>query len=182
VRGALLAEFHVATERLALEQRPSWTTRLGALEASRLPALLRPYARRLPQERKRLLRELDATRVALAELGAASRPLRLVHGDFARWNLRYRHGRLTGLLDWELAHLDDPLADFAWTWRGRYDDVVHGYRQVTPLDDRELALIEPTWRAWLLDEAAWILGNTPVSALPELAWLIAMLDREPEPL
>jgi Ser/Thr protein kinase RdoA (MazF antagonist) len=135
----------------------------------------------LSQRAKRLLDELDATRATLVELGASTRPLRLIHGDFARWNLRFRHGRLSGVLDWEFAHLDDLVADFAWSWRGLYTDVIHGYQQVTRLDDHDLALVEPIWRAWTLDVAAHIIRITPPGEVPDLDWLMAMLDRKPEP-
>lgn len=46
---------------------------------------------------------------------------RLVHGDFRLGNLMFDHGRLTGVLDWELAHLGDSHEDLAFgcmtVWR-----------------------------------------------------------------
>lgn len=46
---------------------------------------------------------------------------RLVHGDFRLGNLMFEHGRLTGVLDWELAHMGDPHEDLAFgcmtVWR-----------------------------------------------------------------
>ncbi len=48
-------------------------------------------------------------------------PPRLVHGDFRLGNLLVDDGRLTGVLDWELAHLGDPHEDLAYgcmtVWR-----------------------------------------------------------------
>ena len=48
-------------------------------------------------------------------------PPRLVHGDFRLGNLLVEHGRLSGVLDWELAHLGDPHEDMAFgcmtVWR-----------------------------------------------------------------
>jgi aminoglycoside phosphotransferase (APT) family kinase protein len=48
-------------------------------------------------------------------------PPRLVHGDFRLGNLMFEHGRLTGVLDWELAHLGDWHEDLAFgcmtVWR-----------------------------------------------------------------
>jgi aminoglycoside phosphotransferase (APT) family kinase protein len=38
----------------------------------------------------------------------------IVHGDAGPANFLHQEGRLTALLDWELAHLGDPLEDFAW--------------------------------------------------------------------
>jgi aminoglycoside phosphotransferase (APT) family kinase protein len=45
----------------------------------------------------------------------------LVHGDFRMGNLMVDSGRLTGVLDWELAHVGDPIEDLGWlcvpAWR-----------------------------------------------------------------
>ena len=45
-------------------------------------------------------------------------PLRLhvVHGDYRTGNFLYdKEGNVRGILDWELAHLGDPLEDLAWS-------------------------------------------------------------------
>lgn len=41
----------------------------------------------------------------------------LVHGDLRPGNFLYEHGRVTGLLDWEMAHLGDPVEDLGWIYR-----------------------------------------------------------------
>ena len=41
-------------------------------------------------------------------------PVVLVHGDAGPGNFLFEHGRLTALIDWELAHLGDPMEDLAW--------------------------------------------------------------------
>ncbi|MFG1244320.1 phosphotransferase family protein [Xanthobacter versatilis] len=41
----------------------------------------------------------------------------LVHGDLRPGNFLYRNGRVTGLLDWEMAHAGDPLEDIGWIYR-----------------------------------------------------------------
>ncbi|MGH9012099.1 MAG: phosphotransferase, partial [Acidimicrobiia bacterium] len=38
----------------------------------------------------------------------------LVHGDYRPANLLVAEGRLEVLLDWELAHLGDPIEDVGW--------------------------------------------------------------------
>ncbi|GGH24371.1 hypothetical protein GCM10007036_30750 [Alsobacter metallidurans] len=43
----------------------------------------------------------------------AGRPV-LVHGDAGPGNFLFDKGRLTALLDWELAHPGDPMEDLAW--------------------------------------------------------------------
>ena len=42
--------------------------------------------------------------------------LSLVHGDFRSGNFLYdSEGTITGILDWEMAHIGDPLEDLAWS-------------------------------------------------------------------
>ncbi len=45
----------------------------------------------------------------------------LVHGDFRTGNIIVEHGRLAAVIDWELAHVGDPMEDPAYlcmrTWR-----------------------------------------------------------------
>lgn len=45
-------------------------------------------------------------------------PTVLVQGDTGPGNLMYKDGKVTGIIDWELAHLGDPMDDVAWMcWR-----------------------------------------------------------------
>src|SRR5262249_21211347 len=56
----------------------------------------------------------------------ATDEITLVHGDYRLGNFlvtrRPGHAQLTGVLDWEMVHLGDPLEDVAWCisplWRG----------------------------------------------------------------
>jgi aminoglycoside phosphotransferase (APT) family kinase protein len=43
--------------------------------------------------------------------------LSLVHGDLRPGNFLYEEGRITALLDWEMAHIGDPAEDLAWIYR-----------------------------------------------------------------
>ncbi len=69
--------------------------------------------------------------------------LRLVHGDFRNGNLIVGPEGLRAVLDWELAHVGDPMEDLGWicvnSWRfgesqnpvggfGQYKDLFEGYR------------------------------------------------------
>lgn len=47
----------------------------------------------------------------------------LVHGDFKANNLLFGRSGAVTVLDWELAHLGDPIEDLAWTmlWTTRFD-------------------------------------------------------------
>jgi aminoglycoside phosphotransferase (APT) family kinase protein len=40
--------------------------------------------------------------------------LAIVHGDFRPANFLVEDGRITALLDWEMAHLGDPVEDLGW--------------------------------------------------------------------
>ena len=61
--------------------------------------------------------------------GEVSKPV-LVHGDFRNGNLVVAEGGLVGVLDWELAHLGDPMEDLGWlcvnAWRFGSDDLPVG--------------------------------------------------------
>jgi aminoglycoside phosphotransferase (APT) family kinase protein len=66
-----------------------------------------------------------------------SGPLTLLHGDFRIGNLLVSSEGLSGVLDWEFAHIGDPLEDLAWPlvrdWRfGQDQQHVGGVGQ---LDD-----------------------------------------------
>jgi hypothetical protein len=48
----------------------------------------------------------------------AEGPVVLVQGDTGPGNFLYAGNRVTGVIDWELAHLGDPMDDIAWlSWR-----------------------------------------------------------------
>ena len=68
----------------------------------------------------------------------------VVHGDFRHGNIIVDDGRLAAVLDWELAHIGDPLEDLGWittkAWRfggaspvggfGQIEDLLGGYADV----------------------------------------------------
>ena len=86
--------------------------------------------------------------LAFRRLGA-TRPLGgdrvIVHGDFRIGNLMVGDDGLRAVLDWELAHVGDPLEDLGWfcvrAWRfgsplpaggvGSYDDFVGAYEEAS---------------------------------------------------
>jgi aminoglycoside phosphotransferase (APT) family kinase protein len=58
----------------------------------------------------------------------------LVHGDFRNGNIIYGPEGVRVILDWEIAHIGDPMEDLAWicvnSWRfGRIDKPVGGFGQ-----------------------------------------------------
>ena len=45
----------------------------------------------------------------------------VVHGDYRIGNVMYTpEGAIIGVLDWEMAHLGDPLEDLAWSFNGSW--------------------------------------------------------------
>jgi aminoglycoside phosphotransferase (APT) family kinase protein len=54
----------------------------------------------------------------------------LVHGDFRLGNFLYEGEEITALLDWEMAHLGDPVEDIAWAYRALWTPEMH-----VPIDE-----------------------------------------------
>ncbi|RZL83894.1 MAG: phosphotransferase family protein [Rhodococcus sp. (in: high G+C Gram-positive bacteria)] len=81
----------------------------------------------------------------LREHRPPQRPNTLVHGDFRIGNLLVDGTGVTGVLDWELAHLGDPVEDLGWlcvrAWRfgapapvagiGTREQLLDGYERAT---------------------------------------------------
>ena len=65
---------------------------------------------------------------------------RLVHNDFRNGNIMVSPDGIVAVLDWELAHLGDPVRDLGWictnSWRfGRHDLPVGGFGRLEDLLD-----------------------------------------------
>lgn len=70
---------------------------------------------------------------------------RLVHNDFRNGNFMVNSTEVVAVLDWELAHIGDPMRDLGWlctnSWRfggdaevggfGELDDLIAGYQDVS---------------------------------------------------
>jgi len=91
----------------------------------------------------------------------------LVHGDYRSGNYLYDEaGRITAILDWEVAHLGDPMEDLGWAsmkfWRGDglavgllpRNELLHRYEQEggDPVDDKRVFFYE-------------VLGNAKMAAI-----------------
>ncbi len=55
-----------------------------------------------------------ALRWLRAQVPDVDEPVVLVQGDTGPGNFMYAHGRVVAVVDWELAHLGDPMDDIAW--------------------------------------------------------------------
>jgi Ser/Thr protein kinase RdoA (MazF antagonist) len=149
--GGFLAEFHAATAHLpAPPQRPGWTPYVdGAFPPSGGPArravLLAALAEVDAAMARRFAEAAAALEVRDLPGAFAGYPRRLVHGDFSPWNVHLTAGRPTGVLDFELAHLDVRAADVAMARRGSHDGVVRGYLRRAALTDTEIANLDALW-------------------------------------
>tara|TARA_R110000823_G_scaffold27609_17_gene80482 strand:- start:230 stop:1639 length:1410 start_codon:yes stop_codon:yes gene_type:complete len=107
----------------------------------------------------------------------------LVHGDFRNGNLMLTAEGINGVLDWELAHIGNPLRDLGWlcvnSWRfgrpelpvggfGRREELLAGYNaisglRITPAELHYWQVFGSFWwaMATLQMAAAWRSGNTP---------------------
>ena len=89
-------------------------------------------------------------------------PDRVVHGDFRNGNLVVGPGGLRAVLDWELAHLGDPLEDLGWlcvrAWRFGAEPRVGGFG---PVDDLVAAYEAASGTAVDREALAWweVLGT-----------------------
>jgi Ser/Thr protein kinase RdoA (MazF antagonist) len=173
-RGRLLATFHADLAQLrGFGQRGIWRRCEEILGDPSLEHLLTDHECERPEAVRILRWHLERARERIVGLPLHDRPGMVVHGDFTPWNLHFIDGRLSGILDFELSHWDHRIGDFALAWRGKYDEVIHGYTQVAPLEPEEWALLTPLWWASLIDGACQEMRN----GIPDDGWTIKQLLR-----
>jgi aminoglycoside phosphotransferase (APT) family kinase protein len=78
----------------------------------------------------------------------------VIHGDFRIGNMLIDENRITGVLDWELARIGDPLFDLGYASMNYYTG-----KLIDPIERPELAcaLVE---REWMYDRYEVITGRT----------------------
>lgn len=157
-RGRLLAQLHADMASLAeIGQREGWRRAdEGLIERTGRPPVndvLSAFERSSPEEGRILRGYNDRMRERLAGLLPHAPAQIPIHGDLTPWNLRYTRGTLSAVLDFDAAHLDLRVADFALTWRGQYDEVIRGYKEVSPLEPVERELLLPIYWAWVIASA-----------------------------
>jgi aminoglycoside phosphotransferase len=104
---------------------PSFKPVLSAREHQRLNVEhMKAHARAGGGEVEPLLRiSLDFLERALPDYEG---PTVLLQGDTGPGNLMFENGKVTGIVDWELAHLGDPMDDIAWvSWRTTQHTFTH---------------------------------------------------------
>jgi len=182
-RGRILAELHFELGDLAaLGQRNGWRqVDEVVLEGERLCDHGRERALNLsrPDLFRSVVRNLEGVRDRLCAAGASHLPVTVVHGDLIAQNLLFRDVTLSGVLDFDSAHLDLRAVDVACARRSGYDEVARGYLEVIPLSDEELGCLDDLWRANVLRYALRLLdGETATDvAISELEWCVAQLEK-----
>ena len=117
--------------------------------------------------------ELDYILTWLKRRAPKAEAIVLVHGDFKPGNALVDGGRITAKLDWETAHLGDPLEDLGWVtnpvrkrehqipgqWERR--EIVAAYRELTGRTVREVDLL------WWNVFSCWKLSVIQLTAVAE---------------
>jgi aminoglycoside phosphotransferase (APT) family kinase protein len=131
-------KFDVVRPRLAAECGRI-LAKLHAVPIVSLPPLPAPKIEAEIARWRSLLERLDDHRPVFAlamrwllDHRPAPRPLTFVHGDFRLGNLLVSEARIEAVLDFELAHLGEPVEDLGWmcvpSWRfGNIDNPVGGF-------------------------------------------------------
>ena len=184
--GEWLADIHAATASLPVaRQRPGWTPYADAAlpilgGATRRAELLAALARVDAGVAGRFARAAEALEGRDLPRVFAGYARRSIHADFAPWNIRLGRGRLTGVLDFELAHVDLLVGDVAQSRRGAHDGVVRGYLRRRSLTDVELANLDAFWLAGIM-VGVWRdleqrLARGPITEVG-FKWTLAQLDK-----
>ncbi|MGQ0431497.1 MAG: phosphotransferase enzyme family protein [Microthrixaceae bacterium] len=177
-RGRLLARLHGdLAEIVDLGQRDGWQMAHEVVADPSLDELLPKFERIYPTEGHLLRWHARRSRELLAELPVAEAARTVVHGDLAPWNLLFEGDALSGIVDFDIVHLDLTVAEFACSWRGKYDEVIHGYNEVRPLTDLDRVLLTPVFWAWLFIGVADDLRDivSGAATLDRLAWMMSKL-------
>jgi aminoglycoside phosphotransferase (APT) family kinase protein len=145
-RRILRDDAYAAARPLLARQCGEQAARIHALDLARLPELPVQGARELTALYRGYLDGFGEPHPAfelglrwLAEHAPPDPPQpALVHGDFRNGNLVVDREGLRAVLDWELAHLGDPVEDLGWlcvkSWRfGVTDQRVGGFGSVDDL-------------------------------------------------
>ena len=164
-RGRDLARLHLALRGLAerLGQRARWRAQHQGVTLQTdvdWTTCVRALAEVSPRLAAWAEVATGQTQAALAAIGAGALPVMVVHGDFASWNVHYQSGRLAGVIDFGLTHLDTRPYELAIARTWRAPAMVDAYRTELarlgwPLSALEEAAIVPLYHAFRLDQISW---------------------------
>jgi Ser/Thr protein kinase RdoA (MazF antagonist) len=184
--GRDLARLHVALRGLGqlIGQRPGWRALHEGVSAHvgiDWQACIRKLKQASPRLAAWALAAAVHTRDALVDVGVGDLPMTVVHGDLAWWNVHYVRGRLAGVIDFGLTHLDSRPYELAIARLSRSRTAIEGYRAELahlgwPLSELEQAAIDPIARAFRVDLLAWHLDRARMTASYDVAFIERQLS------
>jgi homoserine kinase type II len=190
-RGRDLARLQLALRDLGrrIGQRPGWRTQHSGITVHAdldWQACVRGLMEVSPRLGSWAYAAAAETRTALATVGAGQLPVTVVHGDFAEWNVHYERGRLAGVIDFGLTHLDSRPYELAIARTYRSPETIAAYRAELarhrwPLSELEEAALEPVNRAFRVGMAAWQLDHGLGTGDYDLAMIERQLSRTGTP-
>lgn len=152
-RGQLLARLHDELFGIDVAQRPDWqrhdVAALAILEE--LDEAADAISERWRDRASELIPAITdfayRTADALSALDLSTLPSSAVHGDLMPWNILTTGGTVSGVLDFEKAHVDLHATDLAFaTWGGRYEsDVLAGYLSARALPSVDPSVLRTLW-------------------------------------
>jgi aminoglycoside phosphotransferase len=97
-----------------------------------------------------------AARVLAATLPETDERPSLVHGDAGAGNFMVENGRISAVIDWELAHVGDPHEDMAWLWmRGAHTSFGDTQQRLAEYEAAAGRALDPDRLRWHLALAMW---------------------------
>lgn len=140
--GQALAQLHLASENLRIENRPDWTTHIQLVKQS------------VPQAKQWLWAELSTLEQLLAQLEINETCFGLIHYDFELDNILWHQGQ-PGIIDFDDSSYYWFVADIATALRDLFEDHIDqinfrderfqafmkGYRSLRPVEMKALKTI-----------------------------------------
>jgi Ser/Thr protein kinase RdoA (MazF antagonist) len=186
-RGRDLGRLHLALRGLdeRIGQRPGWRpqhTAVTVRTANDWEECVRGLASVSPRLASWAQAAATRTQDSLAAIGAAGLPVMVVHGDFAEWNVHYVHGKLAGVIDFGLTHVDTRPYELAIARTYRAPQAIDAYRAELaasgwPLSELEEAAITPVYRAFRVGMAAAEMEDGRITGSYDLAMIERQLSR-----
>lgn len=121
--------------------------------------------------------ELEYAITVLGEHAPLAARTALIHADFKPGNVLLEGNQVTALLDWELAHLGDPMEDLGWVTqplRAAEHTIVGAWEAQDLILHYELITGLPVNRAAL---AWWVAFSALKTAIMQLSGLRAFLEK-----
>jgi Ser/Thr protein kinase RdoA (MazF antagonist) len=186
-RGRDLARLHLALRGLheRIGQRPGWRaqhTAVSVRAADDWEECLRGLASVSPRLARWAQAAATQAHDSLTAIGAADLPVMVVHGDFAEWNVHYEHGRLAGVIDFGLTHVDTRPYELAIARTYRAPQAIDAYRAELaasgwPLSELEEAALVPVYHAFRVGMAIAEMAGGRITGSYDLAMIERQLSR-----